>query len=237
MTPPAFHDDPGFLQRVEDLTVEKLVAQPGVEALDVAVLPWAAGRDVGSLRPDSCDPVLDCLGDDSEPLPERMCSGTPRRMNRSDRTSMTSVGLSLRSMRIASASCVNSSITLSMRYFLPSSVRDQTWLCRPPGRRHTLTTLDSMHRAQIFPQAAPSIKAAMPLIEHERPVRIAKAPRRPSVGIPNGSLAGAVMRDRGKPAAFSRRTRRRPHWHRAVSPDREPHVLHRRLPRLRRRAR
>jgi len=64
MPAPAFHDDPGLLERVEDLAVEKLVAQTGVEALDVAVLPWAAGSDVGGLRPDSGDPVLHGRGDE-----------------------------------------------------------------------------------------------------------------------------------------------------------------------------
>src|SRR3954467_4662591 len=40
---------PRTLTRIEDLAVEQLVAQPGVEALDVAVLPGAAGLDVGRL--------------------------------------------------------------------------------------------------------------------------------------------------------------------------------------------
>jgi hypothetical protein len=41
MVPPAFHDDARLGERVEDLAVE-LVAQPRIEALDVAILPWAA---------------------------------------------------------------------------------------------------------------------------------------------------------------------------------------------------
>jgi hypothetical protein len=40
---PAFDDDLGFAQRVEDLAVEQLISQAGVEALDEPVLPWAAG--------------------------------------------------------------------------------------------------------------------------------------------------------------------------------------------------
>src|ERR1044071_4885753 len=43
-------------------------------------------------------------------LSERMCSGTPRRMNRSDSTSMTSIDLSRRETRMARHSWVNSSI-------------------------------------------------------------------------------------------------------------------------------
>jgi hypothetical protein len=49
--------------------------------------------------------------------------GVPRKMKRSESTSMTSVDLSLRLTRIAMHSRVNSSITLSMRYFLPLWVR------------------------------------------------------------------------------------------------------------------
>ena len=64
MPTPAFHDDPGLLERVEDLAVEKLVAQASIEALDVAILPWAAGGDVGGLRPDGGDPVLYGRGDE-----------------------------------------------------------------------------------------------------------------------------------------------------------------------------
>src|SRR2546430_3626293 len=43
----------------------------------------------------------------------------PRRMNRSDRTSITSIALSLRATRIARHSWVNSSSTLSIRYLRP----------------------------------------------------------------------------------------------------------------------
>src|SRR4051794_14856655 len=44
-----------------------------------------------------------------------MWPGTPRRMNRSESTSMTSMALSLRSTRMARHSWVNSSMTLSIR--------------------------------------------------------------------------------------------------------------------------
>jgi hypothetical protein len=36
---PAFEDDRGFSQAVEDLPVERLVAQAGVEALHMPILP------------------------------------------------------------------------------------------------------------------------------------------------------------------------------------------------------
>src|SRR3712207_5608672 len=42
--------------------VEKLVSKPGIEALDVAVLPGRAPLDVGRLGPDRRDPALHGLG-------------------------------------------------------------------------------------------------------------------------------------------------------------------------------
>ncbi len=38
VTPPGFDEDPGLLQRAEDLSIEELVAQPRIEALDIAVV-------------------------------------------------------------------------------------------------------------------------------------------------------------------------------------------------------
>src|SRR5262249_1782624 len=61
---PAFDDDLRLAQCVEDLAVEQLVAQPGIKTLDEAVLPGAAGRDVGRLCPDGADPLLDRLGNE-----------------------------------------------------------------------------------------------------------------------------------------------------------------------------
>jgi len=39
VTPPLFDDDLGFFQAVEDLSIQKLIAEPGVEALAIPVLP------------------------------------------------------------------------------------------------------------------------------------------------------------------------------------------------------
>ena len=64
MAPPAFDDDLSFVEGVEDLAIEQLIAQARVEALDVAVLPRTAPLDVGSLGADSGDPSLDGLGDE-----------------------------------------------------------------------------------------------------------------------------------------------------------------------------
>ena len=54
----------GLAQRVENFAVEKLVAQPLVEALDEAVFPWTARGDVGGLCADGGDPILHGLGDE-----------------------------------------------------------------------------------------------------------------------------------------------------------------------------
>ena len=64
MTPPAFDDDLSFSEGVEDLAIEQLIAQAGVEALDVAIPPRTAALDIGSLGADSGDPSLDSLGDE-----------------------------------------------------------------------------------------------------------------------------------------------------------------------------
>lgn len=64
MASPALDHDLGLLQRIEDFSVQQLVAQAGVETLDVAVLPWAAGRDVGCLGTDGGDPILHGLGNE-----------------------------------------------------------------------------------------------------------------------------------------------------------------------------
>lgn len=55
---PGLDQDLGLGQRVEDLAVQKLVTQRAVERFTVAVLPWAARRDVERLHPDPAQPVL-----------------------------------------------------------------------------------------------------------------------------------------------------------------------------------
>ena len=46
---PFFDDDLCLLEGVEDLPVEHLVPQPGIEALAIAVLPRCPRFDVGGL--------------------------------------------------------------------------------------------------------------------------------------------------------------------------------------------
>src|SRR3954470_14115116 len=64
VTAPALDDDLGLAKGVEDLAVEQFVPQPGIEALDIAVLPRAARSDVGGLGSNRRDPLLDGLGDE-----------------------------------------------------------------------------------------------------------------------------------------------------------------------------
>ena len=45
LPPPALGEHLDLLERVEDLAVEKLVSQSGIERLDVAVLPGATRLD------------------------------------------------------------------------------------------------------------------------------------------------------------------------------------------------
>ncbi len=37
---PLFNDNAGLFQAVEDLSVQELIAEPGIEALAVSGLPW-----------------------------------------------------------------------------------------------------------------------------------------------------------------------------------------------------
>src|SRR5437764_10093633 len=61
---PTLDDDLGLAQGVEDLAIEKLVAQPRIKAFDVSVLPRTAWGDVGGLCADSADPILHGFGDE-----------------------------------------------------------------------------------------------------------------------------------------------------------------------------
>src|SRR3954468_16931705 len=126
MPAPALDDDLRLAKSVEDLAVEQFVPQPGIEALDIAILPRAARSDVGGLGSNAEIHSWTALAMNSGPLSERMWPGTPRRMNKSESTSMTSMALSLRATRIAKHSCVNSSMTLSIRNLRLSCVRSST---------------------------------------------------------------------------------------------------------------
>jgi hypothetical protein len=62
VAPPTLDDDLRLSERVEDFTIEQLVAKASIEALDVSVFPGATRCDVGCVSTDSCDPILHGLG-------------------------------------------------------------------------------------------------------------------------------------------------------------------------------
>src|SRR3954468_5679605 len=64
VTAPALDDDLGLAKGVEDLAIEQFVPEPGIEALEITILPRAAGSDIGGLGSDRRDPLLDGLGDE-----------------------------------------------------------------------------------------------------------------------------------------------------------------------------
>ena len=64
MAPPSFDENLGFLEGVEYLTIQELVAQSGIETLDVAVLPGRSRLDEGGAGPDCSDPPPDGFGDE-----------------------------------------------------------------------------------------------------------------------------------------------------------------------------
>ena len=123
---PALDDDLRFPQGVEDLAVEELVPKTRIEGLDIPVLPRRARSDVGGLGADRRDPLLHRFGHELGAIVGPYVARDPRRMNRSESTSMTSIALSVRSTRMARHSWVNSSMTLSMRNFRPLWVRSST---------------------------------------------------------------------------------------------------------------
>ena len=134
---PAPVEGPGSdWQSAREEARQQLVPKLAVEALDVSVLPGRAALDGGRLSPDGRDPPLNGLGTNSGPWSGRMCSGTPRVMNRSARVSITSVALSFPAALLARHSRVNSSTTLSIRNRRPPCVRSsttssaQTWFGR-----------------------------------------------------------------------------------------------------------
>src|SRR5215210_656237 len=127
MASPAFDHASGLPQGVEDLSIQQLVPQPRIERLHIPVLPRRAPLDVRRLGPNRGDPFLNCFGHELRSIvrPD-VARHALAEMNKSESTSMTSMALSLRSTRMARHSCVNSSMTLSIRNFRPSWVRSST---------------------------------------------------------------------------------------------------------------
>ncbi len=63
IAPPAC-DAPDLLEAVEDFAIEQFVAQGGIEAFDIAILPWAAGLDIEGRDAEPPEPVAHRMGDE-----------------------------------------------------------------------------------------------------------------------------------------------------------------------------
>ena len=68
MAPPGFDENLGFPQGVKDFSVQELVAQPCVEALDVTILPGRSRFDEGGPGADRGDPLPDRPGNELQPV-------------------------------------------------------------------------------------------------------------------------------------------------------------------------
>jgi hypothetical protein len=113
-TPP-FDQDLSLAQRGEDLAVEQLIPNAGVDALAVAISKGEPGVMNAVFAPTAPIHTRTFLAINSAPLSDPMNAGGLRRMNRSVKASTTFVELSLRLTRITSASFMNSSMTFSVR--------------------------------------------------------------------------------------------------------------------------
>src|SRR5215204_2270812 len=71
MPSPAFDDDLSLLQGVEDLSIQQLVSEPGVERLHIPVLPRRAPLDVRCLGTHGRDPRLRRFGYELGPVAHR----------------------------------------------------------------------------------------------------------------------------------------------------------------------
>ena len=74
LSAPAFNQDLSFGQSVEYLPVQELVTQGAVEALALAVLLWAAWREVERLHSDLRQPLLHRIGDKGRGLYLTVCA-------------------------------------------------------------------------------------------------------------------------------------------------------------------
>src|SRR5215218_7498328 len=121
---PALDDDLGLLERGDDLAVEQLVPELGVEALDVAVLPRRAWGDVGPPR------HLPDAGASSRWIPGTAMSSTSLKR----RTSPSRDSRAARSSSERSRAFWMCAMALATGRPVPSSLgRAMTTMIRPAG--------------------------------------------------------------------------------------------------------
>src|SRR5207342_2226776 len=68
VAPPLLDQHLGLVQRRELLACQQLVAELGVEALTVAILPWATGLNEERLHADPTQPLAHVAGDELWPI-------------------------------------------------------------------------------------------------------------------------------------------------------------------------
>ena len=64
MSPPALNDNLCLVERIENFSVEQFIAEFGIEAFAIAVLPRASGHNAGRLGTDKRNPLPQSLGDE-----------------------------------------------------------------------------------------------------------------------------------------------------------------------------
>jgi len=109
---PSFDDDLRLASTAEPLQAQALVAEATVEALVGTVLPRLARIDQRGLDAGDLQPLEDRLADELGPLSERRKRGVPRSLIRRVSTLITRPDRMPPATSLASASRVNSSITV-----------------------------------------------------------------------------------------------------------------------------
>ena len=64
MTAPSLDENLSLVERRELLTFKQLVAELGVEALAIAIFPWASRLDIECLHTDPTEPVAHVASDE-----------------------------------------------------------------------------------------------------------------------------------------------------------------------------
>ena len=79
LLPPVFYNGLSLFPVPEDFTIQALIPQLIVEALNIAILPWAARIDEQSLATTLFKPLADCPGYKLRPIVTAQVPGYPMR--------------------------------------------------------------------------------------------------------------------------------------------------------------
>ncbi len=133
------------LQVLEQLAVEELVTKLRVEALDVAILPGAAGGDVEDLDPQSSQPQANRLRDKLGTIVTTNAPGNTSRLKEFGQSLITSSLVNLRSTFRARHSRVCSSTKLNHLIAVPLVVLSNT-----KSHVHTWSLCSAFRTSQAF---------------------------------------------------------------------------------------